>query len=271
MFLRRLPEAVEEQEQLPITEAEPKHELAPKQEFFENLGRASKSFSMRIVRPIWHFMLEAKDLKEGRILASKVAEFVRPGRRVINIGAFSTLKKAERLVNEEKYAQAEVIYYDVIKKHPQEYGAYEGLVKVFAKQKRHDEVIETLIYLLKHNPDNDRYLAQIGFALMSQKRWDDAIEAYEKSIEVNSLVPTRFMNLGLSYQAKGDWQKASQNFKRAVDLEPANMQYLMKLIDAYEELGLRTEAIAELRRALGMDPANEAVRQRLKQFENYNH
>lgn len=267
LLLRRMPEVMEEKGQQLILGAPPKLNIEKSRLMRYTAIDAVKTFLQNILSKIWHFMLEAKDLKEGRILASNFSRIVtQSGKRVINIGAFSNLKKAEKLIAEGNLDAAEMVYYDIIKKHPHEYPAYEGLVKIYFQQKKHDEVAEVLQYLIVHNPNNDSYYAQFGKLLLSQKRYADAIEAYERSFTINSLIPARFANVGLCYQALGNIPKAKENFKKALDLEPSNVQYLMMLVDVLIRLEQQNEAKKYLEQALEMDPDNALIRERLMQF-----
>lgn len=267
LLLRRMPEVMEEKGQQLILGAPPKLNIERTRLMRYTAVDALKTFFQNILSKIWHFMLEAKDLKEGKILASNFSRIVtQSGKRVINIGAFSNLKRAEKFIAEGNLEAAEMVYYDIIKKHPHEYPAYEGLVKIYFQQKKHDEVAEVLQYLIIHNPSNDSYYAQFGKLLLSQKRYADAIEAYERSFTINNLIPARFANVGLCYQALGNLPKARENFKKALDLEPSNMQYLMMLVDALIRSEQRNEAKKYLEQALEMDPENALVRERLMQF-----
>ena len=235
VFLRRIPEVVEEKGQLQF--ASPSAEVAAPDNlgFFallKSLGLSIKDFFAFIGGSIWHFMLEAKDLKQSNILASKFASLVKPHNRVINIGAFNSIKKADRLLKEGQLDEAEQTYIQVIRKHPHEYYAYEGLIKIYFKQKKYDDVQEILEFLVKHNPNNDLYLAQLGNVYLSTRRFRDAIEVYEKSLAINDLIPARFVNLGLAQQGAGDLESARKNFEKAVELDPTNKQYAEILASA---------------------------------------
>lgn len=268
LLLRRMPEVLEEKGQQLILGAPPKLSTDRNRLMRYVAVDALQDWVLKGFAKIWHFMLEAKDLKEGRILASNFSRIVtQSGKRVINIGAFSNLKKAEKFIAENNLDAAEMVYYDIIKKHPHEYPAYEGLLRIYFKQKKHEEVAEVLQYLIVHNPNNDGYYAQFGKLLLSQKRYADAIEAYERSFKINSLIPARFANVGLCYQALGNQLKAKENFQKALDLEPSNVQYLMMLVEALVRLQQPNEAKKHLEFALEMDPSSVLISDRLQQFK----
>lgn len=216
-----------------------------------------KKASVFIGGKVWQFMLEAKDLKQGQILASKFARMVKPtSMRYTQNAVHSPMHEAEELFAAGKYDEAEKKYFSIITKFPHEYTAYEGLVKIYIQQKQYDNLEETLEYLVRHVPENDSYWAQYGNALMSTRQYTAAIDAYDKSVAINALIPARFANLGLTYKAIGDNGAAKTNFQKASELEPSNLQYLVMLTDVMAEMEQNDSAIELLSKAKEMLPGD---------------
>jgi tetratricopeptide (TPR) repeat protein len=265
MFLRRVPDVVDGRSVggiIPDVSAE-----QPAEEWYIRAWVATKNFVVWATRPIWKFMLDAKDFKQGQIMAAKFASVVKPpAQRVLNIGQQSSLRKADRQLREEDYSGAEETYLGVIKKHPHAYAAYEGLVKIYQHQHAYDEITEILRYLVKHNPHNDSYLAQLGSVLLKAKRYADAVAAYQRSVELNPLVAVRFVNMGQAYQAMGDFEPAEKNFSHALDLDPTNASYLAKLVDLLVAEGEQARAVARLQAFLKMDPENAEAAEKLAEL-----
>ncbi|GAC1413305.1 MAG: hypothetical protein NVSMB66_4860 [Candidatus Doudnabacteria bacterium] len=265
IFLRRIPEVVQENGQLQFASTGKGSRSSGG--FLSALGKSFVGLFAALLRPVWHFMLEAKDLKQGQILASKFASFVKPKVKIVNVGAFNSIRKADRLFKEGQEEEAEQTYIQVIRKYPHEYSAFEGLVKIYFKQKKFDDTMEILEFLVSHNPTNDLYLAQLGNAYLSVRRYTDAIKVYEKSLELNSLVPARFVNLGLAQQGAGKLSVARDNFHKAVDLDPSNMQYLMIFVDALEKLQDKDAAVEALNAAKERYPENREIQERLEEIQ----
>lgn len=268
VFLRRIPEVVHEKGQMALDAENAELNFKALSKKFGNVAwDKTKFFSSIFGKKVWHFMLEAKDLKQGQILAAKFAHLVKPRSKVLNIGAFNSIKKADRLIEEDKNEEAEQILIAVIRKHPHEYLAYESLLRIYFKQKKFDDVTEILEFLVAHNPTNHSYWAQLGNVMLSTRRFKEAIEAYQKSLELNALVPARFVNLGLAQQAAGDLENARKNFQQGVDLDPSNMQYLMILVDTMVRLGEREKAIEALKKANERDPENVEIKEKIISLE----
>lgn len=272
MFLRKIPEVAEAKGQLKFNGFKNSNTEEITDEsirFLEKLGMRLKEATKRLLGKVWQFMLEAKDLKEGRILASNFSKIVAgSSKRVINIAAFNQIKKAERQIEQGDLEGAEETYFEILKKHPHEYPAYEGLIRIYTKQKKNEELQEILEYLIQHHPGNHSYHAQLGKLHLSNRRFAEAAEEYEKSIDLNTLIPARFANAGLAYQGMGNSLKACEYYRKAMDLEPSNMQYLSLLVDCLVRADKKQDAIDTLKKALEMDPGNAVIQERLLKLES---
>jgi tetratricopeptide (TPR) repeat protein len=263
MFLRRVPDVVSDSDR-PGQVSLDQHPVQP---WYAQVWTHVKAAGTWVGSHVWKFVLDAKDFKQGQIMAAKFASVVRPPtERVLNIGQISSLRKADRQLREEDYSGAEETYLSVIKRHPHAYQAYEGLVKIYQHQHAYDEITEILRYLVKHNPRNDSYLAQLGAVLLTAKLYADAAAAYQRSVDINPLVAVRFANLGQAYQAVGNADLAEKNFAHALDLDPTNVQYLTMLVDLWVGDGQSEKAAGRLKHFLKMDPQNERVKARLAEL-----
>lgn len=236
IFLRRLPEVAEQKEKMAMAGGDNVAEAGGRGDpgGFKVLLKSgsifvwgkTREYSGRAGKKVWAFMLEAKDFKQGQILASRFAELVRPRPRLQNIGALSSIKKAERQAQEGDFEGAEQTYIQVIRKNPHEYLAYEGLLQLYSQREKHDDAIEILRFLTENNPDNDMYWAQLGHTSLLLRRFQDSADAYARAVALNELVAPRYVNLGLALQALGDLEGARKNIQRGIDLDPSNAQYV---------------------------------------------
>ena len=259
MFLRRLPEALAEQQKpLAGISVLTANSVPAIPEFWGLLNK----FLADLVKKIWHFMLEAKDLKQSRVLATKFADSA-PAPKVFKIGALSVLKKAQRLFEQHYLDESEQAFIEVIKKNSHEFAAYEGLVKIYSAQKKISEVEQLLEYLVKHNPSNDSYLTQLGATLIRRRRFKEAIDCYTRALAINDLISVRYVNMALCYDALNLLNQARKNFEKALDLEPANVQYLMLLVDLVLKQGDQSSAKKLLEKGAEINPEDPQIIEKL--------
>jgi tetratricopeptide (TPR) repeat protein len=245
-----------------------KHFISSASAISKNIWNIIKTAALYVAKKVWHFMLEAKDLKQGQILASKFARIVTPSSlRYTNSAVHMPMVEAEELLAAGKFGEAEQKYFDVIKDFPHEYTAYEGLVKIYIQEKQFDNLTETLEYLVKHVPENDVYWAQYGNVLMSTRHYEKAVDAYKESIKFNNLIPARYANLGLSYQALNNKEAAAENLDKACELEPANEQYLELWVELMLQLDGREKCIERLSKVVEMFPEKESIAKRLAELK----
>jgi tetratricopeptide (TPR) repeat protein len=268
LFLRRIPEVVEEQGQLKIGAVV--REEGSKLNFSELMMLGIAKFKRAVasaLKVIWSFALEAKDLQQSQAIAGKFKQMVAPKRKVINIGVHNSLKKAERQLEQGYFEAAEETYFEIIKKHPHEYHAYEGLVKIYTEQKKYEDIVEILEFLIAHNQANDSYYARLGSTLLSMRKYAAAIAAYQKSLELNDKVAARYINIGLCYKAMHKSEQAINYFSKGVDLEPENVQYTNMLLDALIKAKRKEEAKSRVEQAIEKNPGQKDLLLRLAQIE----
>src|SRR6266481_4668375 len=100
LFLRRLPEAVSFDLQKKTSKPSAIARELQNLKLSEKRGvisAAVKKGSLQAAKKVWNFMLEAKDLKQGQVLASKFVRMMPAAKKTFNIGAYSTIQKAQRL------------------------------------------------------------------------------------------------------------------------------------------------------------------------------
>lgn len=267
IFFRRIPEVIDQKRNVKDSTSSAPVEPFNNKALLKTIWNSIKTFTVATSQKIWHFMLEAKDLKQSQIIAAKFSRLVAPKARLQNIGAFNNLKKAGELAEQGNVEEAEKLYIQVIRKHPQEFQAYEGLVKIYTEQKKYDDVVEILQFLIEHHPAHDGYYAQLGSTYLISRRFPESAEAYRRALSINSLVSARFINLGLALQGAGENEEALVVIQKGVDLDPANTQYLMIFVDSLVEMNQQDRALTYLRQAEESDPTNTAVRERITSLE----
>jgi tetratricopeptide (TPR) repeat protein len=92
------------------------------------------------------------------------------------------LDEALQLAHEEKFAQAENKYIEIISLDPRAVKAYEYLGRLYTKTKQFDQAEQSLRFAAKLQPNDASVRASLGELYMMEENWNMAVEELEKAI-----------------------------------------------------------------------------------------
>ncbi len=218
---------------------------------------------------IWHFILEAKDLKPTPLINHQVQKV----KQVFKVRIRSSkeeplwMPEVTAVIDQAKAAPdeqtAEHLYLEAIKTDPNNKEAYEGLGRLYLQEKNYKEAAETFKFLTRLDPKRDTYWSNLGLSLYSIQEYRDAAKAYEKAVQMNGKIPARWVNLSLCYEAMHDLPRMIKALNQAVQLDRRNINYLLMLSDAYLKYGNRVRAEEVLEQVLAIDPTHRVAREKL--------
>ncbi len=210
LVLRRLPEATDVDKQEAEAHAEPQARLLAKGLPARAASRSRAAIAVNVKR-IWHFMLEAKGLRQAPAVNYKMNKILQR-------------KPAPPAHNEDYYLQ-------LIKRAPKDLEQYNKLGQFYLDQKNHEEAHNVYDYLTKHAAANSDYWAKLGYSYLHLQKYGLAVESYEKSLGLDSSHPNRYYNLALAHSALRQPVEAVRALDKAVALEPDNDKYHQMLSD----------------------------------------
>jgi tetratricopeptide (TPR) repeat protein len=218
---------------------------------------------------VWHFILEAKDLKPTPLINHQVQKV----KQVFKVRIRSSkeeplwMPEVAGIIDQAKAAPdeqtAEQLYLNAIKADPNNKEAYEGLGRLYLQEKNYKEAAETFKFLTRLDPSRDTYWSNLGMSLYSIQQYKDASKAYEKSVQMNAKIPARWVNLSLCYEAIHDLPRMIKALNQALQLDRRNINYLTLLSDAYLKYGNRVRAEEVLEQILAIDPTHRVAREKL--------
>lgn len=208
LVLRRLPQAVEEEQSARAELNEPGELLASKGLPARAVSKTRGWFKL-FTHKIWQFMLEAKGLKH----APK-----------INYN-FKRILKSDDEDTKPPIARSEQYYIDLIKRHPKDLFNYDQLGQFYMEAKKYGDAGNVYEYLANHDPTNSTYFAKLGLCRLHTQQFEQAVDAYRQSIKLDPSHPNRYYNLALAFQGEKQWKQAGDSLRRALELEPKNQKY----------------------------------------------
>jgi tetratricopeptide (TPR) repeat protein len=218
---------------------------------------------------IWHFILEAKDLKPTPLINHQVQKV----KQVFKVRIRSSkeeplwMPEVAGLIDQAKTARdgrtAEQLYLNAIKNDPNNQQAYEGLGRLYLQEKNFREAAETFKFLTRLDARRDTYWSNLGLSLYSVQQYQDAAQAYEKALQINNKIPARWVNLSLCYEQTHDLPRTIKALNQAVNLDRRNIHYLELLADAYLKIQNKVRAEEVLEQVLKIDPTHKIAREKL--------
>ncbi|MBI2356279.1 MAG: tetratricopeptide repeat protein [Candidatus Doudnabacteria bacterium] len=212
---------------------------------------------------IWHFILEAKDLKPPAKLRAPVEKVKKAFRIRIRSHEDEPEWLPEATDSLRDGQTAETMYLEAIKKDPQNMEAYENLGRLYLQEKNYIEAAEIFEYLTRFDPGKDTYFSNLALSLYSLQQYPQAAAAYEKALSLNNKIPARWVNLGLSFMAQGEYGKAIKAITNALGLDKRNLNYMMLLADLYLKAHNQIRAEQVLSQVLELEPTNRLAREKL--------
>lgn len=267
LFLSKLGQA----SQRPLTRVR----IAPEQHpHHSNLGLYFRKRMGAAGERLWHFILEAKDLKPAattKTIHHQVEKVVKSAFRIRIRGSEKEPQwlpeAAELAVKPEQVHTPEESYLEAIKRNPSDLQAYEALGRLYLQNKNYPEAAETFEYLTRLDPSHDTYFSNLGLCYYSMKDYAKAAIAYEKAVSVNGKVPTRWVNLALCFDALDQPNKAIKALLQALKLDRVNVGFLSLLADAYIKIENSVRAEEILEQILAVEPTNKIAREKLMKLK----
>ena len=230
---------------------------------------------------IWHFILEAKDLRPPvknlelnlNLPVERVKKIFRirinqpKGDQAWLPEVADTVASPAVVEQTEKPRTAEDVYLSAIKKDKNNKEAYEGLGRLYLQERNFEDAAETFEFLTHLDPTRDVYFSNLGLTYYSLGKYQNAARAYEKALRINSKVPARWINLALCFQAMDDPVKSIKAINSAIQLDARNTNYLNLLADTYLKVGNAVRAEEVLQQILVLDPTNKSVREKLMRIK----
>lgn len=225
---------------------------------------------------IWHFILEAKDLKPP-LPVNKITHLTQMPVDTVKKSFRIRIRQSEaepvwmpeaaELAPTETVTDLEHRYLQLIKQNPKDIQAYEGLARLYLQEKNYNEAAEAFDYLTKLAPTKDVYWSNLGLSFFSTKRYREATAAYQKALDLNNKIPVRWINLALCLDSQDDSTHAIRAITQAIQLDPRNINYMFLLADMYIKIDNKVRAEETLKQILQLEPTNKPAREKLMKIK----
>jgi tetratricopeptide (TPR) repeat protein len=169
------------------------------------------------------------------------------------------LHKAGALRQQGGFAEAEILYRDVLRERPESLAALEGLGVILLQHGKVDEAARWFAQGLTVRPDAPRIHLYLGEALRLLKRFDEARHHLRRAVALDPSMPHAWNSLGLLAYDQGRFAAAEVAYREAIRLQPSSTVFFNNQGNSLMALRRWSEAAEALRTALSFDPYNPAA------------
>jgi len=152
------------------------------------------------------------------------------------------LDEARSLARDQKFADAEKRYLEVLAIDARNWDAYKGLGLIYIKQKLWQQAKETFEFLQKIKKADDTVFAALAEIAENEQDFIKAEELRRKAVEFRPRLANRQAEMALFYLERREPGKAWPFAKRANELDQKSARYLEISLDVAILLGDRLEA-----------------------------
>ena len=204
------------------------------------------------------------------------------------IDLLNLIQQAQMAEYEERYAEAEQIYFKIMDEIPDSPASYVNLAIVQARQRKMEEAVETLKKGLARLPDSEILLVRLGhtylvsgklaeaFSIMNQVlnlnsrnvdaltvcagildtlgRKEEGRKYYEQALAVEPESKFLRMSYAGNLASSGKLKEAIEIYKKLIEDYPGDQSFYQLIGIAYSYLGEHDQALFYLRQALAIMP-----------------
>jgi protein O-mannosyl-transferase len=160
------------------------------------------------------------------------------------------------LFNYDRFTEAEQHFDNALRIEPRFDSVLPYLARIYAKEGRFDEAIETYEELIKRNYKTAELYYNLAMLLGIQEKYYDSIKYFNKSLEMNQSNPDTHKELGITLLAAGKPDEAIGQFNESLRIKADQSVVYENLGTAYSQLGKYEPAVQNWTRAIELNPDN---------------
>ena len=164
------------------------------------------------------------------------------------------IAKAAELEKEEKFAEAEKIYRQILTRHPDNVSAMRLWAQLGIREKRYSEAEKLLRQAVKVAPGFSQALTDLCSVQLEQEKFDDVIDSAKKLVKLKPRSPDGQIWLAAANAAAGNHIDAVKFYDKALDIAPNHVGAMCGKGNAYRTIGNQDGAIAAYRSSIKANP-----------------
>ena len=163
-------------------------------------------------------------------------------------------RKADKLYDEKKYAEARAVLEKTVADHPEAYVFYKNIGNTYFAEENYEKAIESYMKVYEKDQTRSDIIAAIANAYNNMGKKPEAAEWYAK-IPIDEIrdVDTAY-NAGISMYNSGNPRDAIKYFQKAVEINPSFAEGYYQLGMASVASSKNDDALAAFKKFLELAP-----------------
>lgn len=170
------------------------------------------------------------------------------------------LKRAEVLIDQERYELAQKELYKILAEEPQHVDAIANLIRSLTGATKYVEAKEWLHKLLSLVADRAYFYYLAAFVEVRLKEFDEAEKHIRTAIELEPDWAMHFEVLSRVYQHRGNYEDGLFYANEGLHIDPDHIDCLDARLFSLAMLGYKEEAWETINHALSLEPENPYLR-----------
>ena len=162
--------------------------------------------------------------------------------------------RATNLEKEQKFAEAEQVYRQILSRHPDNVTAMRLWARLGIRQKRYEDAEILLARAVEVAPDFNQAWADLVTVQYEQQKLDEAAESAGRLIKLDSRVPNGYLLLASAKASAGHHDEALRAFDDALAIAPKHVGALCGKGNVCRTVGDQAGAIAAFRSSIEANP-----------------
>jgi tetratricopeptide (TPR) repeat protein len=164
------------------------------------------------------------------------------------------IARAAELENQEKFAEAEKIYRQILTRHPDNVSAMRLWAGLGIRQKQYADAEVLLKQAVELAPDFGLAWADLWIVQYEQEKPEDAINSAKRLINLEPRVANGYLLLGSAHMSAGHHQDALESYDKALEITPNHVGALCGKGNVSRTIGDQDGAISAFRKSIKANP-----------------
>jgi tetratricopeptide (TPR) repeat protein len=160
--------------------------------------------------------------------------------------------EATRLLTRGDLAQAQAIFEDLLRRHPNHFDCVRRLAMIAVETGRHADAVSLCCQALEINPSSAEAYIDMGSAMLGLGQTQAALECLDTAIQLDGTTSQAHNNRGLALKALGRLHDAEACYRQAIALDAGSKEAWLNLGVVQRQLNHHDAALASYTQAIAL-------------------